>query len=161
MDKNNCKMRWETIKLWDLVCLILEVWQYRELWSVYYSWQLSPILCWDVCGLLYLSCVRKGGVLRSNQDLNTVSGNMVMPCVFRQKICMRNVMEYTQMNGECNVGHLVCELEWVFNIGMMVNPMKALSSCTSHRLSQCLLVNNKVLWHSYDDITGNAQYIIH
>ena len=64
-----------------------------------------------MCVAHFTSRVRKGGVLRSNQNLNTVSGNMVMPCVFRQKICMRNVMEYTQMNGECYVGHLVCELE--------------------------------------------------
>ena len=27
LSKGNCKMRWETFKLWDLECLILEVWQ--------------------------------------------------------------------------------------------------------------------------------------
>ena len=40
LGKDNCKTRWETFQFWDLVQLILEVWQYvplEEKWSVNFS----------------------------------------------------------------------------------------------------------------------------
>ena len=31
LDKDNCKMRWETFKVWESVRLILEIWRYESL----------------------------------------------------------------------------------------------------------------------------------
>ena len=34
LHKDNCKMRWETFKFWDLVCIILEIWWYADIPSI-------------------------------------------------------------------------------------------------------------------------------
>ena len=34
LGRDNCKMRWETFKCWDLVWLILDVWQYIFHWNM-------------------------------------------------------------------------------------------------------------------------------
>ena len=33
LGRNNCNMRWDTFNFWDLVCLVLEVWQYMDVTS--------------------------------------------------------------------------------------------------------------------------------
>ena len=40
LGKDNCKTRWETFKFWDLVWLILQVWQ----WA---SWVQLPCALWN------------------------------------------------------------------------------------------------------------------
>ena len=30
LGKGNCKMKWEIFSFWDLVCLVIEVWQYSQ-----------------------------------------------------------------------------------------------------------------------------------
>ena len=61
LGKDNCKMRQETVKFWDLVCLVLEVWWYLKFWlwqeiqwveNTFYMWISVPHVeyySWDVC----------------------------------------------------------------------------------------------------------------
>ena len=64
LGKDNCKTRWETFKLWDLVWLILEIWWYSI--STFYA----PLcytdydaqeLCWII--YIYLHCLLANKIL--------------------------------------------------------------------------------------------------
>ena len=45
--KDNCNTRRETVQIWDLVCLILEIWQYP--WFILVSFILIPCLMQIYC----------------------------------------------------------------------------------------------------------------
>ena len=68
LDKDNCKMRWETFQIWDLVRLILEILQY-----VLYH---DDAMTW-VCFLHYIVS-QKGKVEWNFEDFFVVSLNMLL-----------------------------------------------------------------------------------
>ena len=62
LGKDKCKLRWETSKFWDLVCIILEVWWYIwQTWCSWLSYLMVPSACHYSSGIF-----QKGSICHPN-----------------------------------------------------------------------------------------------